>query len=109
APTEKMDPLMPMTMHFRIGNVVPSKETGPAAKQALIEARERGDLPEFYGPGLIYAFAKDEAYIHATRIPGDATDAADFTRAEMQGRKDAWAMFRAWKAKVPGFENSYFI
>lgn len=109
APTEKMDPLMPMTMHFRIGNVVPSKETGSAAKQALIEARERGDLPEFYGPGLIYAFAKDEAYIHATRIPGDATDAADFTRAEMQGRKDAWAMFRAWKAKVPGFENSYFI
>lgn len=109
APTEKMDPLMPLTMHFRIGNVVPVKETGPQAKAALIDAHQRGVLPEFYGPGLIYAFAKDEVYVHATRVAADATDAADFTRAEMQGRKDAWTIFREWKAKVPGFENSYFI
>jgi hypothetical protein len=109
SPTEKMDPLMPMTMHFRIGNVTPHKDAAAAAKKALIDARERGELPEFYGPGLIYAFAKDEVYVHATRIPGDATSAADFTRAEMQGRKDAWTMFREWKAKVPGFEDSYFI
>ena len=66
-------------------------------------------MPEFYGPGLIFVFAKDEAYIHATRVPGDATDAADLSRAEMQGRADAWTMFRAWKEKVPGFEDSYFI
>lgn len=109
APTEKMDPLMPLTMHFRIGNVVPVKETGAKAKEALVDAHQRGLLPEFYGPGLMYAFAKDEAYVHATRVPGDATDAADFTRAEMQGRKDAWTIFREWKARVPGFENSYFI
>ena len=109
APTEKMDPLMPLTMHFRIGNVVPSKETGPKAKEALIDAHQRGILPEFYGPGLMHAFAKDEVYVHATRVAGDATDAADFTRAEMQGRKDAWTIFREWKTKVPGFENSYFI
>lgn len=109
APTEKMDPLMPLTMHFRIGNVVPVKETSPQAKAALIDAHQRGLLPEFYGPGLIYAFAKDEVYVHATRVAADATDAADFTRAEMQGRKDAWTIFREWKAKVPGFENSYFI
>lgn len=108
-PTEKMNPLMPMTMHFRIGNVKPSKETGPAAKQVLIEAHQAGKLPEFYGPGLIYAFAKDEAYIHATRVAGDATDAADLTRSEMQGRADAWTIFREWKARVPGFEDSYFI
>jgi ribulose 1,5-bisphosphate synthetase/thiazole synthase len=109
APTEKMDPLMPLTMHFRIGNVTPVKETAAKAKEALIDAHQRGLLPEFYGPGLIHAFAKDEVYVHATRVAADATDAADFTRAEMQGRKDAWTMFREWKAKVPGFENSYFI
>lgn len=108
-PVEKSDPLMPMTMHFRIGNVTPVPETGPAAKQALAEAHARGDLPEYYGPGLIYAFAPDEVYVHATRIPGDASDAADLTRAEMQGRQDAWTMFEAWKKSVPGFENSYFI
>ncbi len=108
-PIEKSQPLMPLTMHFRIGNVTPSKETGPAAKKALIEAHRRGDLPEFYGPGLIYAFAKDEVYVHATRVPADATDAADFTRAAMQGRKDAWTIFHQWQKKVPGFEDSYFI
>jgi len=108
-PTEKMDPLMPMTMHFRIGNVAPVKETQAAAKAALVEAHKAGKLPEFYGPGLIFAFAKDEAYIHATRVNGDATDAADLSRAEMQGRADAWTIFREWQARVPGFENAYFI
>ncbi len=34
---------------------------------------------------------------------------AAFTRAEMQGRSDAWAMFEAWKKEVPGFEDSYFM
>lgn len=86
-PTEKMAPLMPMTMHFRIGNVTPSAKTGPAAKQALINARKAGKLPEFYGPGLIYAFAKDEAYIHATRVAGDATDAADLSRRDAGPRR----------------------
>jgi len=109
APSEKNPEMMPLTMHFRIGNVTPSKEMGPAAKQALIDAHKAGKLPEFYGPGLIFAFAKDEAYIHATRIAGDATDAADLTRCEMQGRQDAWTIFREWKAKVPAFKDSYLI
>lgn len=108
-PTEKMDPLMPMTMHFRIGNVAPAKETQAAAKAVLVDAHRAGKLPEFYGPGLIFAFAKDEAYIHATRINGDATDAADLSRAEMQGRADAWTIFKEWQGRVPGFENAYFI
>jgi hypothetical protein len=43
------------------------------------------------------------------RVPGNAVDAADLTRAEMQGRRDAWTMFRAWKENVPGFEEAYFI
>jgi hypothetical protein len=108
-PTGKNPEMMPLTMHFRIGNVTPSKEMGPAAKQVLAEAHQAGKIPEFYGPGLIFAFAKDEAYIHATRIAGDATDAADLTRCEMQGRQDAWTIFREWKEKVPAFKDSYLI
>lgn len=108
-PTEKNPEMMPLTMHFRIGNVTPSKEMGPAAKQVLADAHQAGKLPEFYGPGLIFAFAKDEAYIHATRIAGDATDAADLSRCEMQGRQDAWTIFREWKEKVPAFKDSYLI
>jgi ribulose 1,5-bisphosphate synthetase/thiazole synthase len=109
APSEKNPEMMPLTMHFRIGNVTPNKEMGPAAKQALIDAHKAGKLPEFYGPGLIFAFAKDEAYIHATRIAGDATDAADLTRCEMQGRQDAWTIFREFKENVPAFKDSYLI
>lgn len=109
APIEKTQPLMPMTMHFRIGNVTKNKDMGPAAKKAMQDAHERGELPAFYGPGLIFAFAKDEVYVHAVRVPGDASDAQDLSRAEMQGRKDAWTMFEAWKKAVPGFEESYFI
>ena len=108
-PTISSKPLMPLTMHFRIGNVIPTPETKPAAKKVLIEAHKEGRLVNFYGPGLIFAFAKDECYVHATRVPADATNAADFTRAEIQGRKDAWIIFNEWKAKVPGFENSYYI
>jgi hypothetical protein len=108
-PTEQLTPLMPMTLHFRIGNVERNVEQRAAARQACNEAHERGELPMFYGPGLGFAFAKDEVYVHAIRVPGNATDAADLTRAEIQGRRDAWAMFNAWKKSVPGFENSYFI
>ncbi|ODA30565.1 FAD-dependent oxidoreductase [Planctopirus hydrillae] len=108
-PTISSTPLMPLTMHFRIGNVVPVEQTKPLAKQVLIDAHREGKLPQFYGPGLIFAFAKDEGYVHATRVPANATDAADFTRAEIQGRRDAWTIFNEWKSKVPGFENSYYI
>ncbi len=87
-PTTRSTPLMPLTMHFRIGNVVPVNATKEVAKKVLIEAHQEGRLANFYGPGLIFAFAKDECYVHATRVPADATDAADFTRAEIQGRKD---------------------
>jgi hypothetical protein len=108
-PIEKTAPSMPMTLHFRIGHVKKAADLGRNAKQALVEAHDRGELPLFYGPGLTFCFADDEAYIHAVRVPGDATDAADLTRAEIQGRKDAMAMFHTWKKSVPGFENSYFI
>lgn len=108
-PTISSEPLMPLTLHFRIGNVMPVKETKDAAKRVLVEAHKEGRLANFYGPGLIFAFAKDECYVHATRVPANATDAADFTRAEIQGRKDAWTIFNEWKTKVPGFEDSYYI
>ncbi len=49
-PIIKSTPLMPLTMHFRIGNVVPVKETKDIAKKVLIEAHQQGRLPNFYGP-----------------------------------------------------------
>jgi FAD dependent oxidoreductase len=108
APTEKSPELQPLTLHFRIGNVKRTPDIGKNCRAALEKAHERGELPMFYGPGVMFMFAENELYIHGIRVPADATDPDDLTRAEMQGRSDAWAMFESWKREVPGFENSYF-
>lgn len=109
APFEKSTPLQPMTMHFRIGNVRRTPETSQRCREALVKANEEGALKLFYGPGVIFNFAPDEAYIHAVRVAGDASDPDQLTAAEIQGRADAWTMYERWRRDVPGFEESYFI
>jgi ribulose 1,5-bisphosphate synthetase/thiazole synthase len=109
APYEQSPEVQPLTLHFRIGNVAKTADLSKNCRAALVAAQERGELPHFYGPGVGFLFADDEVYIHGVRVPANPTDAADLSRAEMQGRRDAYAMFNAWKRSVPGFEKSYFI
>jgi len=109
APFEQNAEVQPLTLHFRIGNVRKSPELSRKCREALAKAQTRGDLPHYYGPGVMFLFHDTEVYVHGIRVPSNPTDAADLTRAEMQGRADAWAMFHAWKRDVPGFEQSYFI
>lgn len=109
APFEKAQPLMPMTLHFRIGHVRRSADLTRLCRESLVKAHADGKLKLFYGPGLMFHYADDEVYFHAIRVSGDATDPDDLTRAEMQGRADAWTMFETWKREVPGFEQSYFV
>ena len=108
ATMDKSDELQPLTLHFRIGNVTKGDKFGERCLASLQKAQEHGELPMFYGPGVMFLFAHNEAYIHGVRVPADATDPADLTRAEIQGRKDAWAMFEAWKRDMPDFKDSYF-
>lgn len=109
APTEQNAVVQPLTLHFRIGNVVKNPDISKNCRAALAKAQELGELPYYYGPGVMFLFGDNEVYIHGVRVPANPTDAADLTRAEMQGRADAFAMFNAWKRDVPGFEKSYFI
>ena len=109
APVVKTSPLQPMTLHFRIGNVREHAGLRAAAQTQAVAAHNEGELQYFYGPGILFLFARNEAYVHAVRVPGDASDSFDLTRAEMQGRADAWTLFERWKKYVPGFENSYFV
>ncbi|MBS0209846.1 MAG: FAD-dependent oxidoreductase [Planctomycetes bacterium] len=109
APVIKTQPLQPLTLHFRIGNVKKSPDMQKLCRAQLEVAHQAGELPNYYGPGMMFMFAPNEVYLHAIRVPGDASDAADLTRCEMQGRADAWTMFERWKANVPGFEDSYFL
>lgn len=101
--------VQPLTLHFRIGHVRRQSDTSALCRAALAKAQSLGELPHYYGPGVMFLFGDDEVYIHGVRVPANPTDAADLSRAEMQGRADAWAMFHAWKRDVPGFEQSYFI
>jgi hypothetical protein len=101
--------LMPLTLHFRIGNVRKEPGLSAACRDALVRARQRGELPHFYGPGVMFLFAADEVYVHGVRVPANPLDAADLSRAEVQGRADALAMFQAWNRDVPAFADAYFI
>lgn len=101
--------VQPLTLHFRIGNVKPHPELSKNCRAALAKAQQSGELPFYYGPGVMFLFGDHEIYVHGIRVPADPTDALDLSRAEMQGRADAWTMFQAWKRDVPGFEQAYFL
>ena len=109
APFEQNAEVQPLTLHFRIGNVQNVAGIGGLCRAALVDAQKRGELPFYYGPGVMFMYGKNEIYVHGVRVPCDPTNAADLTRAEMQGRADAHAMFRAWKKDVPAFADSYFL
>lgn len=108
APFEQNAEVQPLTLHFRIGNVQNVTGVSAQCRTALVVAQKRGELPFYYGPGVMFLFGKNEIYVHGVRVPADPTNAADLSRAEMQGRSDAHAMFRAWKQDVPAFADSYF-
>lgn len=109
APFEQNAEVQPLTLHFRIANVKGEGKLSSACRGSLAEAQKRGELPYYYGPGVMFLFGKNEVYVHGVRVPADPTNAADLSRAEMQGRADAHAMFRAWKKDVPAFADSYFM
>lgn len=109
APFEQNAEVQPLTLHFRIGNVKGGPGIGGLCRASLEAAQKRGELPYYYGPGVMFMFGKEEIYVHGIRVPANPTDAADLSRAEMQGRADAHAMFRAWKKDVPAFADSYFL
>jgi hypothetical protein len=109
APFEQYAEVQPLTLHFRIANVKGEPGLSAQCRTALAAAQQRGELPFYYGPGVMFLFGKNEVYVHGVRVPADPTNAADLSRAEMQGRADAHAMFRAWKQDVPAFADAYFM
>ena len=54
APTEQNDEVQPLTLHFRVGHVKPDKNMRTLCRQALLNAQARGELPYFYGPGVMF-------------------------------------------------------
>lgn len=108
APYEKAESLQPMSLHFRIAYLEPSFELRRRCAAVLQAAHERGKLGLYGGP-YPATFSGRDVYFNATRTPGDNTDPDDWTRAEIQGRRDAWTMFELWQRELPEFADAYFM
>lgn len=135
----KSNSLQPMTMPFRMGNCAPNADVshtapatlpiGPEAgmlsdpilsdyasvrhdvsvdRDAMAAARDSGDLPRFGGPWF-GGVEKDIVWVNATRILGDASDARDLTRAEVQGRRETKKMMEYFRQSVPEFKDATLL
>ena len=101
--------LMPMTLHFRVANVPNGESLREAVRREVIAAHEAGELEMFYGPHFGYLFGENEITVHAVRVRGRGADPWELTRAEIQGRKDAWTMYERWRRNIPAFADAYFL
>ncbi|HET7767717.1 MAG TPA: FAD-dependent oxidoreductase, partial [Chloroflexota bacterium] len=110
APFEVHPELQPMGLHFRLIDVhAPADlKLRQKAMDLFQRAQREGRLSNFGGPYPARFMAHD-LYFNATRIPGDPTNPEDWTRAEIQGRRDAWTMYELLRAELPEFADSYFI
>lgn len=127
--------LQPMTMSFRMGHARPTAEIphdgdgtvpiGPEGgmlkdpilndyasvrrdipfdRDDMIRARDEGEIPTYGGPWF-GGMEKDVVWVNSTRIVGDASDATELSRAEMQGRQDTRAIIEYFRNHVPGMED----
>jgi hypothetical protein len=108
AETETAESLQPMSLHFRIAYLNPDFELRRKCAAVLEKTHAEGKLGPYAGP-YPATFSGRDVYFNATRFPGDNTNPADWTKAEIQGRRDAWTMFDAWKEQLPEFEEAYFM
>lgn len=107
-PYEKAEGVQPMSIHFRVSNVELTFDLRRKCSDVLTKARAEGKIRPYGGPWPA-TFSGTDIYFNAVRTPGDSTDPDDWTRAEIQGREDAWRMFELWKSELPEFEKAHFF
>lgn len=72
------------------------------------EAQKSGKFPEYGGPwfgGLREHFP----WANTTRVYANGVKAAELTRAEMEGRRNAHRMMDYYRRECPGFEKSWIM
>jgi len=104
--------VQPLTTNFNVAGVdekrmPPGKEISALYNKAKAEGRVRNPREDVL---LFRTTRSGEIHFNTTRITHiDATNVLDFTKAELEGRRQVWEMFNFLKKEVPGFENSYII
>lgn len=80
-------------------------------RNALENEVAAGGIAQFGGPWAVFGstIRKGEVSVNATRFPGDATDAASFTQAEISMRLDVMKMVELFRKASPQFKNCYLI
>lgn len=107
-PYEQAEGVQPMSIHFRVSNVELTFDLRRKCSEVLTRARAAGKIRPYGGPWPA-TFSGTDIYFNAVRTPGNSTDPDDWTRAEVDGREDAWRMFDLWKAELPEFEKAHFF
>lgn len=98
----------PMSLHFRLGNVDITDSLVQNCSAALRDGAREGIISSYGGPWLLKMGPRDIT-VNATRIAADRTDPWQWTRAEIDGRKQAWAIFQLWRERVPECADAYYI
>lgn len=80
----------------------------PVDHAAMRAAREAGELPMYGGPWF-GGLEKEIVWVNSTRIVGDASDAKDLSRAEIEGRRDSQAIAGYLREHVPGLEGTWLM
>ncbi len=115
--------LQPVSIQYRIAGVDPSRALLCGSEEEALEVRvpegvwaevvergqKSGELPASIGVIRVYRSAYEtERIINATQVNDiDGTRVADLTRAELEGRRQAFQVLDFLRKHAPGFEHAY--
>lgn len=85
------------------------KVNGRTWEDVVLEAQAAGRLPETVSVVRLYkAVRADENIINATQVNSiDGSSSADLTRAEIEGRRQAFQIVDFLREALPGYENVF--
>ncbi len=117
--------LQPVTIQYRVAGVDPKRAYLGGSEEAMRKvslpegtleevirrAQQKGELPANVGVIRAYQAAHPtERIINATQVNGiDGTKVADLTRAELEGRRQAYQVLEFLRKHAPGYENAYIV
>lgn len=112
----------PMSIMYTIGNIDPARRflccseeqarqvmvDGRTWEEIVMEARCRGELPESVGVIRLYTARRaDENIVNATQVNFlNGLLSSDLTKAEIEGRRQAFGILEFLRRTLPGYENA---
>lgn len=104
----------PMTLCFKVAGVDPGLDAltlRDALSSILLEAKENGEVNQPREDVLVFeTLEKGIFHFNTTRVIGKSGICGfDLTNAEVEGRRQAFEIFRLFKERFPGFSGASLI